>query len=84
MTVRELIKKLESMPQDVHVYAEGEPADKVIFEKSPDGTDGIVRIFKAWDVEFVGRGIDPQESEDKEYAECIDIFKEWALSRKRG
>lgn len=20
----------------------------------------------------------------KEYAECIDIFKEWALSRKRG
>lgn len=29
----------------------------VIFEKSPDGNNGIVRIFKAWDIEFVGRGI---------------------------
>ena len=37
--------------------------NKVIFEKSPDGNGGIVRIFKAWDIEFVGRGIKPQESE---------------------
>ena len=66
MTVMELIKKLESMPQDVHVYAEGEPADKVIFEKSPDGNGGIVRIFKAWDVEFVGRGVEPQERNGEE------------------
>ena len=28
--------------------------------------------------------IEPLKGEDKEYAECIDIFKEWALSRKRG
>lgn len=55
MTVAELIKQLKHMPQDVHVYAEGEPADKVIFEKSLDGNGGIVRIFKAWDVLFVGR-----------------------------
>lgn len=66
MTVAELIEQLKKMPQNVHVYAEGEPADKVIFEKSLDGNGGIVRIFKAWDVEFVGRGIDLQESEDKE------------------
>lgn len=65
MTVEELIRKLENMPQNVHVYAEGELADKVIFEKSPDGNGGIVRIFKAWDIEFVGRGIEPRESEDK-------------------
>lgn len=66
MTVAELIERLKQMQQDVHVYAEGEPADKVIFEKCPDGNGGIVRIFKAWDIEFVGRGIEPQESEDKE------------------
>lgn len=62
MTVKELIDQLKQLPQDVDVYAEGEPADKVIFEKSPDGNGGIVRIFKAWDVKFVGRGIEPQES----------------------
>ena len=55
MTVAELIERLKQMPQDVHVYAEGEPADKVIFEKNPDGNGGIVRIFKAWGIEFVGR-----------------------------
>lgn len=55
MTVSELIEKLKEMPQDVHVYAEGELADKVIFERSPDGDGGIVRIFKAWGIEFTGR-----------------------------
>lgn len=62
MTVKELIEQLKQMPQDAHVYAEGELADKAIFEKSPDGNGGIVRIFKAWDVEFTGR-FEPQESE---------------------
>ena len=66
MTVKELIGQLKQMPQDVHIYAEGEPADKVIFEKSPDGNGGIVWIFKAWDIEFVGKGIEPQERSDKE------------------
>ena len=66
MTVKEVIGQLKQMPQDVHIYAEGEPADKVIFEKSPDGNGGIVRIFKAWDIEFVGKGIEPQERSDKE------------------
>lgn len=61
MTVAELIEQLEQMPQDVHVYAEGELADKVIFEKSLDGDGGIVRIFKAWNIEFIGR-FEPQES----------------------
>ena len=55
MTVGELIEQLKQMPQNVHVYAEGELADKVIYEKSPDGNGGIVRIFKTWDVEFTGR-----------------------------
>jgi hypothetical protein len=63
MTVAELIEQLKQMPQDVHVYAEGEPADKVIFDKSLDENGGIVRIFKAWDVVSVGRCI-PAESED--------------------
>lgn len=66
MTVAELIEQLKQMPQDVHVYAEGKLADKAIFEKSPDGNGGIVRIFKAWDVKFVGRGIEPQEGGDQE------------------
>lgn len=64
MTVGELIGKLESMPQNVPVYAEGELADKVIMENCQG--DICVRIFKAWDVEFVGRGVEPQESEDTE------------------
>lgn len=69
MIVAELIEKLKQMPQYANVYAEGELADKVIFEKSPNGNCGIVRIFKTWDIEFVGRGIKPQiESEDKEEA----------------
>ena len=58
MTVAELIEQLKQMPQDVNVYAEGELADRANFEKSPDGNGGIVRIFKAWDVEFVGSGIE--------------------------
>ena len=66
MTVAELIEELKQMPQNAHVYAEGELADKVIFEKSPDGNGGIVRIFKAWDIEFVGRGIKLQESKVSE------------------
>ena len=36
MTVAELIEQLKQMPQDVHVYAEGESANKVIFEKKHD------------------------------------------------
>ena len=64
MTVEELIKELVSMPQNVPVYAEGELADKVIMENCQG--DICVRIFKAWDVEFVGRGVEPQERSDKE------------------
>ena len=61
MTVAELIKELEIMPQDAHVYAEGEAADKVIMENCQGNI--YVRIFKAWDVEFVD-GFIPRESED--------------------
>lgn len=61
MTVAELIRELESMPQNVPVYAEGELADKVVMENCQG--DVCVRIFKAWDVEFVGGGIEYQESE---------------------
>lgn len=55
MTVSELIEQLKEMPQDCEVYAEGEHAEKVIFEKSPDGCVGIVRIFKPWGMEITGR-----------------------------
>ena len=63
MTVSELIKELESMPQNAPVLAEGEEADKVVMENCQG--DICVRIFKAWDVEFIGRGVKPQKSEDK-------------------
>ena len=62
MTVSELIDQLKEMPHDVHVYAEGEPADKVILEECQGSR--IVRIFKAWDVEYVGRHI------SDEYDKC--------------
>ena len=62
MTVEELIKELESMPQNVPVYAEGELADKVVMENCQGNI--YVRIFKAWDIDFVDRGIEPQESEN--------------------
>lgn len=52
MTVKELMEKLKDMPQDADVYAEGEPADKVLDEKCPDDHH-IVRIFKAWDINFI-------------------------------
>ena len=53
MTVAELIKELEEMPQNATVYAEGEPCDTVILETCD--SNSIVRMFKAWNVEFVGR-----------------------------
>ena len=46
MTVKELIAKLNEMPMDAEVYAEGEPADKVIYEPYPFNEGGLVRIFK--------------------------------------
>jgi hypothetical protein len=49
MTVAELIGKLQEMPQDATVFAEGEKADKVLFED----VGNVVRIFKAWHVDFV-------------------------------
>lgn len=52
MKVSELIKELEQMPQHLEVYAEGEPADKVILEIQPMG-GAIVRIFKTWNREIV-------------------------------
>lgn len=61
MTVVELIEKLKEMPRDAEIYAEGEKADKVVLEgydsngNHREGWAKIVRIIKAWDVEFVGR-----------------------------
>ena len=52
MTVAELIKELEKMPQDLTVMVAGETAQKVIIEEY-DGHK-YVRIFEPWDVEFVG------------------------------
>ena len=52
MTVAELIKKLEKMPQDLTVMVAGETAQKVIIEEY-DGHK-YVRIFEPWDAEFVG------------------------------
>ena len=55
MTVEQLIYILQTLPkgcEKLHVYAEGEPANKVIVEDYK-GVPQIVRIFKAWDIEFV-------------------------------
>ena len=57
MTVAELIRELESMPQNVPVYAEGKLADKVIMENCQGNV--YVRIFKSLDIEFVGSGVEP-------------------------
>ena len=54
MTVGELKEKLKDIPNDLNVLAEGEEADKVIIENCKGNR--YVRIFKAWDVDFVGRG----------------------------
>ena len=52
MTVAELIKELEKMPQDLTVMVAGETAQKVIIEEC--NGHKYVRIFEPWDVEFVG------------------------------
>ena len=52
MIVKELIEELKKCDENLEVYAEGEPADKVLVE-SYRGEPQIVRIFKTWGVEFV-------------------------------
>ena len=58
MTVAELIEDLKKCPQDAEIYAEGEKADKVCVEgydkfgRHKEGYAKVVRIFKAWDVDF--------------------------------
>ena len=51
MTVAELIEELKNVSQDAIVFAEGEQADKVVYEE----IGNAARIFKAWDVAFVTR-----------------------------
>lgn len=53
MTVGELKDKLKDIPDNLTVLAEGEEADKVIVEECQNNR--YVRIFKSWDVEFIGR-----------------------------
>ena len=52
MTVGELKEKLEHIPNDLNVLAEGKEADKVIVEEC--NGNKYVRIFKAWDIDFTG------------------------------
>lgn len=51
MTVKELKEKLKDIPDELTVLAEGEEPDKVIIERCKENQ--YVRIFKAWDVEFI-------------------------------
>lgn len=55
MTVKELREALAKMPDDLNVLAAGEEADKVVVEDCQGHQ--YVRIFKAWDIEYVGSGI---------------------------
>lgn len=52
MTVKELIDELKKCDENLEVYAEGEPANKVLVETFK-GEPQIVRIFKTWDIDFV-------------------------------
>ena len=52
MTVAELIKELEKLPQDLMVEVGGESAEKVIIEEYKG--QKYVRIFEPWNVKFVG------------------------------
>jgi len=61
MTVGELKEKLKNIPDNLNVLAEGKEANRVIVEECQGNK--YVRIFKSWDAEFVGRGIELQESE---------------------
>lgn len=63
MTVKELIDELKKCDENLEVYAEGEPANKVLVE-TYKGEPQIVRIFKTWDVEFVNSPLaDMKETE---------------------
>ena len=55
MTVKELKEELAKLPDDLNVLAAGEEADKVVVEDCQGHQ--YVRIFKAWDIEYVGSGI---------------------------
>lgn len=64
MTVAELIKELEKVPQNLTVYAEGERANKVLVE-TYKGEPQIVRIFKTWGVEFVDSPLSDMRGDKK-------------------
>ena len=51
MTVGKLMEYLSVMPKDITVLVEGNEADKVVIEECQGHK--YVRIFKAWDVDFV-------------------------------
>lgn len=53
MTVGELKEFLKDIPDNLTVMAEGQEANKVIVEECCGNQ--YVRIFKTWDVDFVGR-----------------------------
>lgn len=59
MTVAELIEELKGVPQDAIVFAEGEQADKVVYEK----IGNVARILKTWDIDFVTRYADKEVEE---------------------
>ncbi len=72
MTVAELIKKLESMPQNVPVYAEGELANKVIMENCQGNI--YVRIFKGWEKVDITNDVTASSVHDKREP-VADILK---------
>ena len=68
MTVKELIKELKKCDENLEVYAEGEPANKVLVE-CYKGEPQIVRIFKTWNVEFVESPLaDMREADNEDQA----------------
>ena len=52
MIVKDLIEELKQCDENLEVYAEGEPCNKVLVEYYK-GKPQIVRIFKTRGVEFV-------------------------------
>lgn len=66
MTVKELIEELKKCDENLEVYAEGEPCNKVLVEYYK-GKPQIVRIFKTWGINFINSPLADMREADNEY-----------------
>lgn len=65
MIVKELIEELKKCDENLEVYAEGEPCNKVLVEYYK-GKPQIVRIFKTWNIDFIESPLADMRGEENE------------------